>query len=195
MSSTSCGGVVVVLDHVLSSEKERDHCSQGPFIVPEPRVYIPQVDHISSEKEILIGLKHPFIVNLFGCFHDARYLYLVLEYVVGGEFFTHLRKAGRFENDTSRFYAAGITLIFEYCHSKNIIYRDLKPENILLSKDGYLKLTDFGFAKVQKKICVKKNSKDDLSPTILEYQLFLGLREFVDWEVIGDVVLLRRLAS
>ena len=76
-------------------------------------IRLKQVDHISYEKEILLSLSHPFIVNLFGCFHDPRYLYLVLEYVVGGEFFTHLRKAGRFENDTARFYAAMITTIFE----------------------------------------------------------------------------------
>merc|ERR1719375_2938295 len=111
-------------------------------------IRLKQVDHITSEKNILVSLKSPFIVNMFGCFHDQRYLYLLLEYVVGGEFFTHLRKAGRFPDETSKFYAAQITSIFEYCHSKNIIYRDLKPENILLAEDGYLKLTDFGFAKV-----------------------------------------------
>ena len=49
-----------------------------------------------------MSLSHPFIVNLFGCFHDSQYLYLLLEYIVGGEFFTHLRKAGRFDNFTSQ---------------------------------------------------------------------------------------------
>merc|ERR1719429_908763 len=73
---------------------------------------------------------------------------MLLEYIVGGEFFTHLRKAGRFDNDQSMFYASQIVAIFEYCHSKNIVYRDLKPENILINADGYVKLTDFGFAKV-----------------------------------------------
>merc|ERR1719262_308196 len=84
-------------------------------------IRLKQVDHITSEKNILKTLKHPFIVNMFGTFHDARYLYLLLEYVVGGEFFTHLRKAGRFPDETSKFYASQITSIFEYCHGKNII--------------------------------------------------------------------------
>lgn len=74
-------------------------------------------------------------------------LYLMMEYVIGGEFFSHLRKAGRLPNDTARFYAAEITLAFEHLHSMSIIYRDLKPENLLLDATGHIKITDFGFAK------------------------------------------------
>ena len=59
---------------------------------------------------------------------------MVLEYVVGGEFFTHLRNAQRLDNSNARFYAAQVTLIFEYLHSQDFIYRDLKPENLLLDK-------------------------------------------------------------
>ncbi len=72
---------------------------------------------------------------------------MVLEFINGGEFFTHLRTIGHFDSDATRFYAAQIILIFEYLHSMDIIYRDLKPENLLLDKKGYLMLTDFGFAK------------------------------------------------
>jgi len=72
---------------------------------------------------------------------------MAIEFVVGGEFFTHLRRAGRFDSNTSKFYASQIILIFAYMHSEDIIYRDLKPENLLLDREGYLKLTDFGFAK------------------------------------------------
>jgi protein kinase A len=72
---------------------------------------------------------------------------MVLEYIVGGEFFTHLRKAGRFDHQASKFYATQIILVFEYMHTSDFIYRDLKPENLLLDKLGYLKITDFGFAK------------------------------------------------
>jgi serine/threonine protein kinase len=70
-----------------------------------------------------------------------------MEYVVGGEFFTHLRRSRRFNNKTAQFYAAHIVLVFQYLHSKDIVYRDLKPENLLLDRRGHLKITDFGFAK------------------------------------------------
>jgi len=145
-----------------------------------------QVDHIASEKAILLTLKHPFIVNMYGCFHDNRFLYLVLEYIVGGEFFTHLRKAGRFDNDTSRFYAAQISSIFEYCHSKNIIYRDLKPENILLNIDGYLKLTDFGFAKViEYRTYTLCGTPEYIAPEVL---LNKGHGKPVDWWTLGILI-------
>lgn len=102
-----------------------------------------------NEKAILGMMNHPFIVKLAGTFHDERSLYMILEYVVGGEFFSHLRRANRFENHVGRFFAAHVTLMFEYMHSMDVIYRDLKPENLLLDREGYLKITDFGFAKVQ----------------------------------------------
>ena len=88
------------------------------------------------------GLSFEMIVNT-----DKRHLYMVLEYVIGGEFFTHLRNAGRLDTISSKFYSAQVALIFEYLHAHDFIYRDLKPENLLLDKDGYIKITDFGFAK------------------------------------------------
>lgn len=66
-----------------------------------------------SEKAILMEIDHPFIVNCEASFQDPAYLYLSLEFVVGGEFFTHLRKAGRLDNNASKFYSAQITAIFE----------------------------------------------------------------------------------
>jgi serine/threonine protein kinase len=72
---------------------------------------------------------------------------MCLEYVLGGEFFTHLRKAGRFDHSASKFYGSQIILVFEYMHLSDYIYRDLKPENLLLDRTGFLKITDFGFAK------------------------------------------------
>jgi len=145
-----------------------------------------QVDHIMSEKQILAKLQHPFIVNMFGSFHDPRYIYMVLEYIVGGEFFTHLRKAGRFENEQSLFYAAQITCIFEYCHELNIVYRDLKPENILINADGYVKLTDFGFAKViEHRTYTLCGTPEYIAPEVL---LNKGHGKPVDWWTLGILV-------
>jgi serine/threonine protein kinase len=67
----------------------------------------------------------------FCTFQDEKNVYMLLEYVVGGELFSHLRRAGRFSNDMTRFYASEIVLAIEYLHSMDIIYRDLKPENLV----------------------------------------------------------------
>ena len=75
---------------------------------------------------------------------------MLLEYVCGGELFSRLRKEGRFSNDVALFYITEIITAFEYLHSMDIAYRDLKPENLLIDKDGHIKITDFGFAKVVK---------------------------------------------
>ena len=110
-----------------------------------------QIDHIYNEYNILSILNHPFIVELKGVnVTDPQYLYFILEYIPGGELFTLLRNTNVFPVAQARFYSAHIVTIFEYLHSKDIIYRDLKPENILINSNGYLKLTDFGFAKVVK---------------------------------------------
>ena len=71
-----------------------------------------------------------------------------LDYCPGGEVFSYLRKAKRFDENTSRFYAAEIVLILEFLHEREgVAYRDLKPENLLLDGEGHIKLVDFGFAK------------------------------------------------
>jgi len=70
-----------------------------------------------------------------------------MQYIPGGELFTYLRTEGKLSAEHAMFYTAQVCLMFEYLHSLNIIYRDLKPENILIDEEGYLKLTDFGFAK------------------------------------------------
>jgi protein kinase X len=72
---------------------------------------------------------------------------MLLEYVPGGELFTYLRTAQRFDNNIAMFYASEIVLILDYLHSQCIVYRDMKPENILLDSTGHIKLCDFGFAK------------------------------------------------
>lgn len=83
----------------------------------------------------------------FWTHHDERFLYMLMDFVPGGELFSYLRSRGRFSNSAGLFYTSEIVCAIEYLHSKEIVYRDLKPENILLDGEGHIRLTDFGFAK------------------------------------------------
>jgi serine/threonine protein kinase len=117
-------------------------------------------------------------------FDDPKYLYFIIEYVQGGELFTLLRTRGSFPLEQAKFYIAHIITIFEYLHGKNIIYRDLKPENILINKNGYLKLTDFGFAKYldNEKTYTLCGTPEYLAPEII---LNKGHGKPVDWWTMG----------
>ncbi|KIE00205.1 catalytic subunit of the PKA, partial [Metarhizium majus ARSEF 297] len=113
-------------------------------------IKLKQVDHVRHERAILADVAgHPFITNLLASFSDHDSLYMLLDYVPGGELFSYLRKFRRFDEATAQFYAAEIVLVLEYLHEQQggVAYRDLKPENLLLDKDGHIKLVDFGFAK------------------------------------------------
>ena len=155
-------------------------------------IYLKQVEHVKTEKKLLETISHPFIVNLMGAFQDDKNLYLMMEYIIGGEFFSHLRKAGRFPNDTAKFYAAQITLVFGYLHSMTILYRDLKPENILLDKQGHCKVTDFGFAKkVDYRTWTLCGTPEYLAPEII---LSKGHGKAVDWWALG-ILLYEMLAG
>ncbi|XP_011308947.1 ribosomal protein S6 kinase beta-1 [Fopius arisanus] len=103
--------------------------------------------HTKAERNILEAVKHPFIVNLIYAFQTGGKLYLILEYLCGGELFTYLDREGIFLEDTACFYLSEIILALEHLHKLGIIYRDLKPENILLDREGHVKLTDFGLCK------------------------------------------------
>lgn len=93
-------------------------------------------------------MDHEFIVKLHYAFQTDDKLYLVLDFMMGGELFHHLKKKGKFSEDVTRFFAAQICLGLEHLHNHNIIYRDLKPENVLLDSKGNIKLADFGLSKI-----------------------------------------------
>ena len=142
-----------------------------------------QADHIANEIKILSMIEHPFVIKFGGFTQDEKNLYLDLELINGGELFTYLRGVGRFPIDQARMYIAEIISIFDYLHSKNIIYRDLKPENILIHKSGYLKLTDFGFAKiVEGRTYTLCGTPEYLAPEII---LNKGHGKPVDWWTCG----------
>jgi len=142
-----------------------------------------QVDHVISENNILSNIDHPFLVGLKGFSQDTRYLYFLMPYIAGGELFTYLRTEQKLGEEHAMFYTAQVCLMFEYLHTKDIIYRDLKPENILIDGDGYLKLTDFGFAKYcETRTYTLCGTPEYLAPEVL---LNKGHGKPVDWWTMG----------
>lgn len=145
--------------------------------------------HTKAERNILEEVKHPFIVDLIYAFQTGGKLYLILEYLSGGELFMHLEREGIFLEDTACFYLAEIILALEHLHLQGIIYRDLKPENILLDAQGHVKLTDFGLCKehIQEGIVTHTfcGTIEYMAPEILTRS---GHGKEVDWWSLGALM-------
>lgn len=151
-----------------------------------------QVAHTATERYILQNIHCPFLVHLVYAFQTTDKLYMVLDYMAGGELFFWLKKDRKFSENRSRLYAAEITVALEALHAADIVYRDLKPENILLDEAGHLRLTDFGLAKGgvtgsgaeggTKTFC---GTPEYLAPEILENK---GHGKAVDWWALGTLL-------
>ncbi|KAH0787546.1 AGC family protein kinase [Histomonas meleagridis] len=105
------------------------------------------VDQILNERQVLIQNNHPFLVSAHYAFQTDSKIFIVLDYVPGGELFERLRKENCFSERRTKFYVTEVILGLEHLHKNGVIYRDIKPENILIDEDGHIKITDFGFAK------------------------------------------------
>ncbi|KAL5663247.1 hypothetical protein ACJX0J_023355, partial [Zea mays] len=106
------------------------------------------VESILAERDILITVRNPFVVRFFYSFTSRDNLYLVMEYLNGGDLYSLLRNLGCLDEDVVRVYLAEVVLALEYLHSMHIVHRDLKPDNLLIAHDGHIKLTGFGLSKV-----------------------------------------------
>mmetsp|Transcript_29052 Transcript_29052/g.92734 ORF Transcript_29052/g.92734 Transcript_29052/m.92734 type:complete len:323 (-) Transcript_29052:48-1016(-) len=149
-------------------------------------IRLKQINHIMQEKQMLMEVDHPFIVHLYATLVDDKQLHMLMEYVAGGEIFTQLRKVERFNTETARFYTASIVLALGYLHSKDIVYRDLKPENLLIDRKGYIKITDFGFAKrVSGQTWTLCGTPEYLAPEIVQTK---GHGKGVDWWALGILI-------
>jgi len=155
-------------------------------------VELGQQAHIISEKRVMEKMYNKFLVNLHRTYKDTLRVYFVLDVCLGGELFTILRQRRYFDEPTAKFYTSCVVEAFAYMHSKDIIYRDLKPENLVLDNKGYLKVTDFGFAKeVTDKTFTLCGTPDYLAPEIVTGQ---GHGRAVDWWTLG-VLIYEMLAS
>jgi len=105
-------------------------------------------EHTKTERQVLETIRQsPFLVTMHYAFQTSAKLHLVLDYVSGGELFTHLYQREKFKEAEVRIYIAEIVLALQHLHKNGIIYRDIKLENILLDKDGHIALTDFGLSR------------------------------------------------
>jgi len=146
-------------------------------------IRLKQVEHVKAEKDILSMITHAFIINLVTSFQDDKRIYMIMEYINGGELFSYLRKEGRLKNDHARYYAGEIVLALGYLHSFYIAYRDLKPENLLIDCTGNLKITDFGFAKiVEDRTWTLCGTPEYLAPELIQSK---GHGIAVDWWALG----------
>jgi len=135
-----------------------------------------EIQHTIGERNILVrtaSTESPFIVGLKFSFQTTADLYLVTDYMSGGELFWHLQKEGRFLEVRAKFYIAELILALRHLHQHDIVYRDLKPENILLDANGHIALCDFGLSKANL-------AKDDVTNT------FCGTTEYLAPEVLLD---------
>ena len=103
---------------------------------------------VIAERNALALSNSPFCVKLFYCLQSSNTIFLVMEYLIGGDLKSLLQIYGFFDERMAKFYTAEIALALSYLHKHSIIHRDLKPDNILLTASGHIKLTDFGLSKV-----------------------------------------------
>uniref|UniRef100_A0A8C9W9E2 protein kinase C n=1 Tax=Scleropages formosus TaxID=113540 RepID=A0A8C9W9E2_SCLFO len=134
-----------------------------------------EVDSLMCEKRIfetINAARHPFLVNLHGCFQTVEHVCFVMEYSPGGDLMIHIHN-NIFTEPQARFYAACVLLGLEFLHKNKIVYRDLKLDNILMDADGFVRIADFG-------LCKEGMGHGDRTST------FCGTPEFLAPEVLTD---------
>jgi len=142
----SFGKVFLVRKRTEQGAGDADHL-YAMKVLKKATLKIRDRHRTKMERNILAEIRHPFIVTLHYAFQTEGKLYLILDFLRGGDLFTRLSKEVMFTEQDVKFYLAELALALDHLHSVGIIYRDLKPENILLDTEGHIKLTDFGLSK------------------------------------------------
>ena len=141
---------------------------------------------IKGEREFLSKLHHPFIVNMNCAFQDYDNLYLVMDLLTGGDLRYHLCRIRKFTEEETKFFISNLLLGLEYIHNNNIIHRDIKPENLVSDDKGYIRITDFGVAKIYKE---DNSSETSGTPGYMAPEVLMGQHHTfaVDFFAIGVI--------
>eukprot|EP01041_Mallomonas_annulata_P012486 gene12486-26287_t len=155
-------------------------------------VHLKQVKHVQNEVHILSHLDCKFVVNMYAVFQDESNLFMLMDYIPGGELYSYLRKKHHFDEDVSKFYTIEVASALDAMHRHAIAYRDIKPENILIAADGHIRIVDFGFAKVvTDRTFTLCGTPEYLSPEVVQGS---GHGRAVDWWALG-VLLFEMMAG
>jgi len=151
-----------------------------------------EIQHTIAERNVLVELAKlnlPFLPKLHYSFQTNDSLYLVMDFINGGELFFHLQREGRFSEERTRFYSAQLVACIAAIHKAGIIYRDLKPENVLLSSTGNIILTDFGLSKAGLNTPDARTSTFCGTPEYLAPEIIKGdpYTKTVDWWSVGTL--------
>lgn len=102
--------------------------------------------YVMTERRVMALAQAPFVVKLYYAFESAEFLFLVMEYMIGGDMSSTIQERGPLEESIAAFYTAQVAEALHFLHENGIIHRDIKPDNMLLDGEGHLKLSDFGLA-------------------------------------------------
>ncbi len=146
-----------------------------------------QEEHTRTERNLMIKVNCPFVVNIKFAFQDESKLYIVSDFMQGGDMFYHLHSnKKKFPEAKAKFYIIELILGLEFLHKNNVIYRDLKPENLLMDTDGHIKISDFGLSKILEdpddKTYTLCGTPQYIAPEILKNK---GYDKSVDWWALG----------
>ena len=145
LKTLSCGAFGQVI-----LAKKKTTCDLFAIKILEKKLMVAKnvTDFVMNERDILNKIDNDFIVRGMWTFQSNNYLYMVMEYMPGGDFGSLLERLGCFNFESTKCYLAHVVAALEHLHQNGIVHRDLKPENILIGADGHVKLTDFGLSEV-----------------------------------------------
>nr|XP_009676883.1 PREDICTED: serine/threonine-protein kinase 32A isoform X2 [Struthio camelus australis] len=147
-----------------------------------------EVRNVFKELQIMQGLEHPFLVNLWYSFQDEEDMFMVVDLLLGGDLRYHLQQNVRFQEGTVKLFICELVLALDYLQSRHIIHRDIKPDNILLDEHGHVHITDFNIATMLTKeiqVTTIAGTKPYMAPEMFNSTKPIGYSFAVDWWSLG----------